>query len=236
MNRRTIAIICAIAVAAIVILFFVFNRDNNERGNGGNEQSTAEVTTGTNTEPEMNGNDNDNISSYVAEQDNIMNNMMDSMMQVESTGNADISFLAGMIPHHQSAVEMAESYIRHGAENAEMKKLAENIIVTQNEEINQMNDMIKSISESGESDAGKEASYLKEYNQAMHSGHSQNKNNYDNIDTAFAEGMIEHHQMAVDMANLILKYGNNAEVKKLAENIVELQKKEIEEMNSFLNK
>lgn len=234
MNRRTIVAICAIAVAAIVILFVVFNRGNDENGNGGNEQSTSEMTTGNNNGSETTG--NNDISGYVTEQDNIMNNMMESMMKVESSGNADISFLAGMIPHHQSAVEMAESYIRHGAENAEMKKLAENIIITQNEEINQMNEMIKSISESGENDAAKEASYLKEYNQIMHNGHSHSQNNYENVDMAFAEGMIEHHQMAVDMANLVLKYGNNEEVKKLAENIVEVQKKEIEEMNSFLNK
>lgn len=234
MNRRTIVAICAIAVAAIVILFVVFNRGNDENGNGGNEQSTSEMTTGNNNGSETTG--NNDISGYVTEQDNIMNNMMESMMNVESSGNADISFLAGMIPHHQSAVEMAESYIRHGAENAEMKKLAENIIITQNEEINQMNEMIKSISESGENDAAKEASYLKEYNQIMHNGHSHSQNNYESVDMAFAEGMIEHHQMAVDMANLVLKYGNNEEVKKLAENIVEVQKKEIEEMNSFLNK
>ena len=46
---------------------------------------------------------------------------------------------------------------------------------------------------------------------------------------------MEHHQMAVDMAEIIIKYGEDEQVKKLAENIIDTQKKEIEEMNNFLN-
>ena len=66
-------------------------------------------------------------------------------------------------------------------------------------------------------------------------GHSHNNENYEHIDMAFAEGMMEHHQMAVDMAEIIIKYGEDEQVKKLAENIIDTQKKEIEEMNNFLN-
>lgn len=56
----------------------------------------------------------------------------------------------------------------------------------------------------------------------------------DNADVAFVLSMIPHHQGAIDMAELVLKYGKDPEVKKLAENIITAQTSEIAWMNSFL--
>lgn len=236
MSKKSIIVICAVVAVIIIIWVVVANRGGNN-GNNNNVQTTVESTTESyNNETTTEAAVNDNISNYLAEQDNIMHNMMTAMMNTENSGSADIDFLAGMIPHHESAIEMAESYMKYGPENDEMKKLAENIIITQSEEINQMNDFIKSIKESGVTDENNEEKYLEEYNQIMHNNHTHSERNYNNVDMAFAEGMIEHHQMAVDMADLILKYGSNEDVRKLAENIIDAQKKEIEEMNNFLNK
>lgn len=94
--------------------------------------------------------------------------------------------------------------------------------------------MIKSI-KTENANVEKEKAYINEYMNMMQHGHSHNNENYENIDMAFAEGMMEHHQMAVDMAEIIIKYGEDEQVKKLAENIIDTQKKEIEEMNNFLN-
>ena len=39
---------------------------------------------------------------------------MHSGMAINYTGNADIDFARGMIPHHQGAIDMAQVQLRHG--------------------------------------------------------------------------------------------------------------------------
>lgn len=43
----------------------------------------------------------------------------------------------------------------------------------------------------------------------------------------FAQGMIPHHQQAIDISNMALKNGASAEVKKLAKGIISAQKKKL---------
>lgn len=53
-------------------------------------------------------------------------------------------------------------------------------------------------------------------------------------DIAFIQGMIPHHQGAVDMANIILEHGDDEEAKELARNIIKAQEEEIEWMKNWL--
>lgn len=55
-------------------------------------------------------------------------------------------------------------------------------------------------------------------------------------DEAFVRGMIAHHQGAVDMARIQLKYGKDTEMRKLAEEIIRAQEQEIKQMQSWLEK
>ncbi len=48
-----------------------------------------------------------------------------------------------------------------------------------------------------------------------------------NADNDFVAHMIPHHQGAIDMAEVELKYGKDPEMKKLARSIVKAQKEEI---------
>lgn len=62
---------------------------------------------------------------------------MDTMMQdmaVAPSGDVDHDFVAMMIPHHQGAIDMAEALLRHG-KNPQLRRLAQEIIVTQQQEI-----------------------------------------------------------------------------------------------------
>lgn len=61
--------------------------------------------------------------------------MMDGMAKVKLTNDIDQDFVALMIPHHQSAVDMAKAYLPF-AGNEKIKLLAQQIIQAQEEEIN----------------------------------------------------------------------------------------------------
>lgn len=69
------------------------------------------------------------------------NDRMHQDMAIEYTGNADIDFVKGMIPHHQGAVEMAKIVLEHG-KDPEVRKLAEGIIAAQEAEIKWMEDWL----------------------------------------------------------------------------------------------
>jgi uncharacterized protein (DUF305 family) len=53
-------------------------------------------------------------------------------------------------------------------------------------------------------------------------------------DLAFNCGMIAHHNGAIDMAKILLKYGDDEESKKLAQEIIDAQEKEIKEMTEWV--
>jgi len=55
-------------------------------------------------------------------------------------------------------------------------------------------------------------------------------------DRDFAAAMIAHHEGAIDMAKVVLAFGKDAEVKKLAEQIIQDQQKEVAWMKDWLAK
>jgi uncharacterized protein (DUF305 family) len=71
--------------------------------------------------------------SFLAENDAAMAKMMDGMA-VKPTGDVDRDFVNMMVPHHQGAIDMAMAVLRYG-KNEQLKRLAQEIIVTQQQEI-----------------------------------------------------------------------------------------------------
>ena len=57
-----------------------------------------------------------------------------------------------------------------------------------------------------------------------------------NADIAFVQGMIPHHQGAIDMAKVVLANGKDDEVKKMAQKVIDDQTKEIGDMQAWLKK
>ncbi len=69
--------------------------------------------------------------------------VMDSGMKgAPMTGDPDHDFAAMMIPHHQGAVDMAKVELLYGKDQA-LRRLAQEIIVTQEQEIEVMRMRLK---------------------------------------------------------------------------------------------
>jgi uncharacterized protein (DUF305 family) len=62
------------------------------------------------------------------------NDKMHQDMNIRMTGDADVDFVQGMIPHHQGAVDMAKIVLQYGAD-PDIKKMAQDIIAAQDKEI-----------------------------------------------------------------------------------------------------
>ncbi len=73
---------------------------------------------------------------FLHENDQAMNTMMTNMT-ISPSGNVDEDFVAMMTPHHQGAIDMAVAQLRYG-KNAQLKRIAQEIIVTQQQEITAM--------------------------------------------------------------------------------------------------
>ena len=74
---------------------------------------------------------------YAAEMNVGMAKMMSDMHAPGYTGDADIDFIAMMIPHHQGAIDMARLVLQDGSDPV-TRKLAEEIIASQTVEIEGM--------------------------------------------------------------------------------------------------
>lgn len=146
----------------------------------------------------------------------------------------DKEFVANMIVHHESAMNMAEMALA-SAKHQEIKDLAANINASQGQEVSSMRKWqtewgypaTSGHMMTGMEEAGHSMESMSDMNEAL-KGLSG-----DAFDRKFLELMIEHHQGAIDMAKPATTNAAHQEVKDLAQAIIDAQTKEIGEMKQW---
>ena len=154
---------------------------------------------------------------------------MAKQMVMENGKYSDRAFIDSMVPHHQGAIAMAEVALDN-AEHEEIIELSQNIISSQQAEIEELKSIKKE--EFGTSNVPMEMSQEQMRSMGMMMN-PQELANRDPFDKAFIDAMIPHHQSAIEMSLVALEKSKNPRIKELAENIISAQKREIEQMKQW---
>ena len=132
-------------------------------------------------------------------------------------------FIREMIPHHQEALDTA-LIVASSTKNPELRDLANAIIAAQEKEIVMMNSWLQDW-------------YPAQTTAATYQPMMGDLNALDGEarDVSFLKGMIMHHEMAVIMANDLLKLEHRTETGELALAIISTQNSEIRQMKTLLD-
>ena len=139
----------------------------------------------------------------------------------------DRAFVARMVPHHRSAVQMATIAQKRG-QSAFVKQLANDIVRTQTQEIDGMRSEDHKLAVEGIS---KGSLGVAAHMMGMN-GDVASLNTATPFDRAFIAMMIPHHDGAVVMAKAELAKGEDPTLKTLARNIITAQQREIAAMRA----
>jgi uncharacterized protein (DUF305 family) len=146
--------------------------------------------------------------------------------------DADVTFAQMMIVHHEQAVAMSDMILAKSGVDPEVTALARQIKAAQQPEIDTMKGFLSAwgrqpMPSGMQMDDGQmteeEMTALEEAD-----GPTGQK--------LFLQGMIKHHEGAIQMAQTEIASGKNPDAIALAESIVESQQKEITTINDLLGK
>lgn len=143
----------------------------------------------------------------------------------------DQAFIDAMVPHHESAIEMAKAAKEAGLSHPDLIAVADDILATQQSEIDRMKEWraewfgSAEIDPQGAADLG-----LSESEMGMQHDADALFDSGD-VDADFAQMMVTHHQGAIEMAKLAVEKAEHGELADLAEAIIGAQEREIEIMS-----
>ena len=159
----------------------------------------------------------------------------DSPSASDSFNMADIQFTAMMIPHHKQALEMSEMILAKSDIDPEVTELAQQIRDAQEPEIKQMKGWLKdwdvnmgSMNGMSGMDHSMNGMMSEDDMQALEDASGTEASRL------YLEGMTEHHEGAIEMADDEIADGKDPDVIALAKEIKTSQTAEIETMKTLL--
>ena len=181
-------------------------------------------------------------NQIVAQKDGMMDHgaMGDGMSMDLGPADAtyDLRFIDAMIPHHQGAVEMAQQALQK-SKRPEIKKLAQEIIAAQNQEISALKQWRKQwYAKYGDTPMAwsSQMNHMMPMDSATMQGMMMSGDlgaDDADFDLRFINAMIPHHEGAVVMAESALVNSERSEIKQLSQDILSSQKAEIEQMKQW---
>ena len=155
----------------------------------------------------------------------------------------EVDFLTGMIPHHRSAIMMAEMALMK-ATKPELRKMAQKEISEQRGEIEKMTYYLRDWYGMAPPTAPMMTPEMMMkmdmpmlhgmmFDDATAMARLEAKTGKD-FDIEFMSAMTDHHSQAIMMASAVLMNGHHADLYKLANNIVTSQAEEIHHMMDWL--
>jgi uncharacterized protein (DUF305 family) len=159
-----------------------------------------------------------------------MHAMMSRMEAMPKTNDPEIDFPKMMIMHHQGAINMGNVQIQEG-KNDSLKRISQKMITAQQMEIQELNTFLatQTANNSVPAFTMEQMDHMKKMDEM-----SDVQLLTGDIDNDFATLMILHHNSAIENSEAYLMYGNNAELKTMAQKMIDDQKKEIKELSDWL--
>lgn len=145
--------------------------------------------------------------------------------------DADVSFAMPMVDHHQQAIAMAQTMLDKTGVDPRVTTLAEQIKAAQGPEIAMMSSWVTAWGATASNMPGMDMSTGSMTDGDMAALDAATGPAADKL---FLEQMIQHHQGAIDMANVELKDGQNPDAKALATKINADQTAQIKQMQDIL--
>jgi len=123
---RTLTTLCAVAIITGVSAATAVHAQMDHGGHGAHGSAPANAMSGAS-------------AAYMS----AMERMNEDMEAMAMTGEPGVDFALMMIPHHQSAIDMAKAYLESGEDDPELTKLSQEIVAAQESEIAFLKDWLE---------------------------------------------------------------------------------------------
>ncbi|WP_426711214.1 DUF305 domain-containing protein [Cetobacterium sp. SF1] len=174
----------------------------------------------------------DDFNSY---EKDAMDLMMSTNSKIFLSDDAGNNFVVYMIPHHEGAIITSTGILKF-TKDERVKKLAENIIQSQEKEVKLQQEILASNDLQGNDikDFKDEMEKIMHHMMMEMPMASKPLTNSKDATIAYLTNMIYHHKGAVQMAQAYLKVGKNPELINLCKDIISSQEAQIKEMKNIL--
>jgi len=132
-------------------------------------------------------------------------------------------FIQEMIPHHQEAIDTSTVVLAQ-TQDAELKKFNQDVIDAQTREVLQMKGWLKDWFNLEYTEGTNYMPMMGDLRQFEGKA----------LDKMYVEGMIRHHQGAIEMAQKVLTLSPRSEVKQMANDIIATQQAEVITLQQWL--
>ncbi|WP_225986687.1 DUF305 domain-containing protein [Rufibacter sp. LB8] len=159
----------------------------------------------------------------------LMHDNMNDMQKIKLTGDPDRDFALLMATHHNGALDMAKEEADSGQDTM-LVDMAKKTLQTQQDEMDRL-ERFADAQKSAKGDTSKTMQMMAPMKDMMA------KMNHDmkgGIDHHFASLMSMHHQSGIDMAKAYMPQAKSAEIKAMAQKIIDEQQREKQKLDDWL--